>query len=84
MLQDYIRAAMETAKYEIIKDEEPFYGRVPSLKGVWASGKTLEACRKSLEEALEGWLMVRIRRGLSIPQIKGRSVEIPAKVRAYG
>ncbi len=42
MLIQYIKAALEHAKYEIIDDEEPYYGEVPELQGVWTSGKTLE------------------------------------------
>jgi len=46
MLLQYIQTALECAHYEIIKDEEPFYGEVPPLAGVWATGKTLEECRR--------------------------------------
>ena len=35
MLLGYLTAAMERAHYEIIEDEEPFYGEVPGLQGVW-------------------------------------------------
>jgi len=49
MLIQYIQAALEHAKYEIIEDEELYHGEVPELQGVWASGKTLKKCRKTLE-----------------------------------
>ena len=49
MLRDYLRAALERAHYELIDDAEPFYGEVPGLKGVWATGETLEACRDWVE-----------------------------------
>jgi len=39
MIIEYIEAALSKAKYEIINDEEPFYGEVPGLQGVWATGK---------------------------------------------
>ena len=42
MLTEYIEEALKKAKYEIINDEEPYYGEVPELRGVWATGKTLE------------------------------------------
>ena len=41
-ITEYIEAAMSKARYEIIEDEEPYYGEVPELEGVWATGKTLE------------------------------------------
>ena len=40
MFAEYIQAAMDKATYEIIDDPEPFYGEVPELKGLWATGKT--------------------------------------------
>jgi len=67
MIVEYIEAALGKAKYDIIRDEEPYYGEVPSLKGVWATGKTLEECRKNLSEVIEGWIIVRIKKGLPIP-----------------
>ena len=69
MITEYIEAALSKAKYELIEDEEPFYGEVPELEGVWATGKTLEECRKNLVEVIDGWILVRLRRGLPIPPI---------------
>ncbi len=69
MLRDCIKAALERAHYEIIEDVEPFYGEVPELKGVWAMGETLEACRNNLKSTLEGWLLVRLSRNLIVPEI---------------
>lgn len=64
MLIEYIQAALERAKYEIIDDVEPYYGEVPELKGVWSTGKTLEECRKKLAEVIEGWIILRLKKGL--------------------
>ncbi len=75
MIIEYIEAALSHAKYEIIKDEEPYYGEVPGLKGVWATGKTLEQCRENLREVIEGWIVVRLRKNLPIPPIGGRTIE---------
>ncbi|NQE52104.1 hypothetical protein C5S29_00825 [ANME-1 cluster archaeon GoMg3.2] len=69
MLTEYIEAALSKAKYEMIEDEEPYYGEVPELEGVWAIGKTLEECRKNLVEVIDGWILVRLRKGLPIPPI---------------
>jgi predicted RNase H-like HicB family nuclease len=67
MLTEYIQEALRRARYEIIDDEEPYYGEVPELQGVWATGKTLEECRENLREAIEGWIIVRLQRGLPLP-----------------
>jgi len=70
LITEYIEAALSRAKYEIIEDEEPYYGEVPELEGVWASGKTLEECRRNLADVIDGWLVVRLKRGLPIPPIR--------------
>ena len=75
MITEYIEAALSRAKYEIMEDEEPYYGEVLELEGVWATGKTLEECRHNLAEVIDGWLVVRLKRGLSIPQIGEYRVE---------
>lgn len=77
MIQTYIDAAMRHAHYEIIQDDEPYYGEIVELQGVWASGRTLEECRQNLLEALDGWLLFRISRGMEIPTLDQTEVIIP-------
>ena len=84
MITEYIEAALNRAKYEIIEDEEPFYGEVPELEGVWANGKTLEECRHNLAEVIDGWLVVRLKRGLSIPPIGKHRVKEPKRLKVSG
>ncbi|RKX70882.1 type II toxin-antitoxin system HicB family antitoxin [candidate division WOR-3 bacterium] len=69
MLIEYIEEALRRAKYEIIDDEEPYYGEIKELKGVWATGRTLEECRKNLREVVEGWILLSIKKGLPIPKL---------------
>jgi len=69
MLIQYIQAALEKAKYKIIEDGEPYYGEVPELEGVWATGKALEECRRNLEEVIDEWLVFRLRNGLPLLEI---------------
>ncbi len=68
MLTDYINAAMTRAKYKII-DDGTYFGEVPRLQGVWANAKTLEICRRELQEVLEDWLIVKLRDGDMIPRV---------------
>lgn len=70
MINDYILSYLEKAHYEIIDDGKTFYAEIPTLKGVWATGKTLEGCRKELASVLEGWIILRIRNNLTIPGFK--------------
>ncbi len=76
MLTEYIRAAMENAKYEILPDDNTFYGEIPGFDGVYANAGTLETCRNQLEEVLEEWLFFRIARNLPLPVVQGIELTI--------
>ena len=54
MLTAYIQAAMRRATYKLLKDGA-YFGEIPGLQGVWATEKTLEECRRVLQEVLEEW-----------------------------
>ena len=69
MITEYITEALKRAKFELINDEDPYYGEVTELRGVWATGKTLEECRHNLAEVIDGWLVVRLRKGMPIPPL---------------
>ncbi len=81
MLTEYIQHALEHAHYEIIDDDEPYYGEIPELPGVWATGETLEACRRNLASALEDWLLFSLAKGLPIPPIDGLEI-LPPRLKA--
>lgn len=69
MLTEYVEEALKRARYEIIEDEEPYYGEIEELEGVWATGKTLEECRSNLKDVVEGWILISVKRGLPIPKL---------------
>jgi predicted RNase H-like HicB family nuclease len=69
MLIEYINEALKRAHYEIIDDEDPYYGEIQELRGVWATGKTLEECRENLKDVVEGWILVSLKKGLPIPKL---------------
>ena len=54
MFQEFLNFYLNKAKYELIDKEKIFYGEISELKGVWATGRTLEECRENLLETLEG------------------------------
>ncbi|TVR35882.1 MAG: type II toxin-antitoxin system HicB family antitoxin [Spirochaetaceae bacterium] len=76
MIHEYIQAALNRAHYEMIDDEEPFYGEVRELPGVYASGITLEECRRNLADVVEGWLILSIKRDMQIPEIGGLTIDV--------
>jgi predicted RNase H-like HicB family nuclease len=69
MLTRYIDAAMRHARYEILEENENFYGAIPQCRGVYACAPTLEECRCELAEVLEEWVLFRIHKHLSLPKI---------------
>ncbi len=63
MLTAYTNAAMRKAHYEILPDNEGYYGKIEGLQGVWANADSLEACREELREVLEEWILLGIKMG---------------------
>ncbi len=66
MLTDFIYKKIQKAKYKLL-DDNTYFGEIPSVKGVWANAKTLEDCRKELQEAFEDWLVLSIKTDKKIP-----------------
>ena len=77
MLTAYIQAAMRHATYEILEEDEGFYGEIPGMQGVWGSNATLEGCREALQASLEDWIVFRLRRGLEVPTLDEIDLNIP-------
>lgn len=71
MLTEYIRAAMQHARYEILPDDGTYYGEIPNLPGVAANADTLERCREELQSVLEGWIALGLRLNHPTPTIDG-------------
>lgn len=79
MFAEYIQAALEKAEYEIIDNPDPYYAHVPGLVSVWATGKTLEECRKELIEVIEEWIVAKIQWGQPIPPMGGLTISTSSK-----
>lgn len=76
MLTEYISAAMRKAQYELLSDDNTFYGEIPGFEGVYANADTLEGCRDELEEVLEEWIFFRVSRNLPLPIVEGIELTI--------
>ena len=70
MLTEYIRGAMKRATYELLSDGS-FYGEIPGFQGVYANADSLDGCREQLQEVLEGWIILGLRMGHSLPPVDG-------------
>ncbi len=55
---EYMRAAMAHAEYEWSEEDAQWYGHIPGLKGLWATGDDKAEAEKELYSALDGWLYV--------------------------
>jgi len=71
----YIDQALRRAHYKVV-DGGVFCATVPGLRGVIATGSTLERCRDPLAEVVEEWVLVRVARRLSVPRLGGVTVEV--------
>lgn len=79
MLTKYIYAAVHKATYEILSDGS-FYGEIPGFQGVYANEETLETCREQLQEVLEGWIILGLRLGHSLPVVDSIDLAIHKEV----
>ncbi len=79
MLTQYIQAAMRRAVYEILSDGT-FYGEIPGFQGVYADAETLEVCREQLQEVLEGWIVLGLRLGHTLPIVDGIELVVMQEV----
>ena len=68
MLIEYISKSMGKAVYDKLEDGS-FSGKIPPCPGVVAFGETLYQCQQELRASLEGWLIVKIRHGDTLPVI---------------
>jgi predicted RNase H-like HicB family nuclease len=59
-----------------LDDDGTFCATVEGLRGVIATGTSLEACRDQLAEVVEAWVLVRVARGLRVPALDGVTVEV--------
>jgi predicted RNase H-like HicB family nuclease len=75
MVTRYVDSALHRAQYQHLEDGS-FCATVPSLRGVIATGASLEACRDQLTEVIEEWILVRVANHLPIPALGRFKVEI--------
>ena len=87
MLIEYINKAMSEAVYDKLEDGS-FSGKISQCPGVIAFGETLYRCEQELRSSLEGWLIVKIRHGDSLPVIGrinlNKRMPVPQEATAHG
>ena len=79
MLTEYIRVAMRHAAYEILSDGT-YYGEIPGFQGVYANAETLAVCSEQLQEVLEGWIVLGLQMGHSLPIVDSVELAVQQEV----
>lgn len=74
----YIEAAISKRECEFIAEDGIYYCNIPGLRGVWASGTTLDACVDELRDVLDGWIQLGIELGHPIPVLDGLDISAAA------
>ena len=75
MISEFVAKHLKKAAYESL-DDGTFFAEIRGLKGVWASGKTLERCRETLKEVLEEWLLLKVASNERVPGIRIRALPV--------
>jgi len=81
MLTEYVQKKMEEAKYKQLEDGT-YFGEIPGLRGVWGNAKTLEGCRRELQEVLEDWLLLKVSNKETVPGFRWKAGSMKSAKRA--
>jgi len=76
MLSNYINAAMRQAIYEPIGDGSVF-AEIPGFDGLWANAQSSADCVDELRSVLEGWIVLGLRLGHTLPIVDGLNLTPP-------
>jgi predicted RNase H-like HicB family nuclease len=79
VIRQYVDEALRRAHYDKLEDGT-FCAEVPDLRGVLATGSTVEECRDQLAEVVEEWVLVRVARGLEVPPLDKIEVKVQKAV----
>ncbi|MDD2754192.1 MAG: type II toxin-antitoxin system HicB family antitoxin [Methanothrix sp.] len=75
MFSEYIGAALRLAKYESLENGS-YMATVEGLRGVIATGETIEKCREDLIEVIEEWIAIRLQRVFAITSLEGYTIGV--------
>lgn len=70
MFTQYVIEVMAKAKIEKIHGTLPYFVSIPSFKGVWAQGRTKKEALAELQEVLEEWLLIKVRKQQFVPSVR--------------
>ena len=70
-LEDYVDAAVGTARFERINGGREIYAEIRAFRGVWAQGQTRQQVKEELRKVLKGWIELQTERGCELPPVNG-------------
>jgi predicted RNase H-like HicB family nuclease len=68
ILTEYFQAAMSEAQFELMENGR-YFGTIPSARGCWADGATVEKTRAELASVFESWVLFGLQFGNPMPVI---------------
>ena len=75
MLTEYLRTALAHPKIEKL-ETGGFFLSLDAFPGVWADGETIEEAQGELEEVLEEWIILSLRRGDELPVLGNYNLNV--------
>jgi predicted RNase H-like HicB family nuclease len=75
VIRSYLDHALRRARYTQLEDGT-YCAEVRGLRGVIATGATIETCRADLESVVEEWILVRVANGLPVPSLDGARIRV--------
>ena len=76
MITRYVQRAMEHAQLKWLPESRAYFGPIPELRGVWATGPTIEDARAELQEILEEWIALSFSLHHTIPPVDGIDINV--------
>jgi len=68
-IEGYKAAALRLAQSEPIEGGKAYFAEIPGFDGVWAQGPTAAAAKHELAKVLDGWIELRMEKGLQLPLV---------------
>ncbi len=70
MFTQYVTAVMAKAVIEKIDDPLPYFASIAEFDGVWAQGASKKEALSELQEVLEEWLLLKVRKQQFVPSVR--------------
>lgn len=75
-LTNYRKQALKLATIEALGGGEGYAARIPGFRGLIGTGRNKRETIADLESALEGWIELALKRGIGLPAVSKREVEL--------